>query len=69
MNEGTAAARSTVRILGLNAWLVYLFLYAPIALLIFFSFNDNDNVAIWTQPSLRWYGEMFQDESVMGALR
>ncbi|MGH8914141.1 MAG: ABC transporter permease, partial [Acidimicrobiia bacterium] len=42
---------------------------APIALLIFFSFNDNDNVAIWTQPSLRWYGEMFQDESVMGALR
>lgn len=69
MNEGTAAARSTDRILGLNAWLVYIFLYAPIFLLIFFSFNDNDNVAIWTQPSLRWYGEMFQDDNVMGALR
>jgi spermidine/putrescine transport system permease protein len=48
---------------------VYLFLYAPILLLIFFSFNDNDNVAIWTEPSFRWYGEMFQDDNVMSALR
>ncbi|HSO50937.1 MAG TPA: ABC transporter permease [Acidimicrobiia bacterium] len=69
MSEGTSTTRSTDRILGLNAWLVYLFLYAPILLLIFFSFNDNDNVAIWTEPSLRWYGEMFQDDNVMSALR
>jgi spermidine/putrescine transport system permease protein len=57
------------RLLGLNAGLLYLFLYAPIVLLIVFSFNDNQNVGIWTEPSLRWYGEMFQDERVMGALR
>lgn len=69
MNEGTSASRSTDRILGLNAWLVYIFLYAPIVLLIIFSFNGNDNVAIWTEPSLRWYREMFQDDNVMGALR
>lgn len=69
MSEGTSTTRSTDRILGLNAWLVYLFLYAPILLLIFFSFNDNDNVAIWTEASLRWYGEMFQDDNVMSALR
>jgi len=69
VSEGTAAARSTDRVLGVNAWLVFLFLYAPILLLIFFSFNDNDNVAIWTEPSLRWYGQMFQDDNVMGALR
>jgi spermidine/putrescine transport system permease protein len=69
MNEGTSASRSTDRILGLNAWLVYLFLYAPIVLLIAFSFNGNDNVAIWTEPSLRWYRAMFQDDNVMGALR
>jgi spermidine/putrescine transport system permease protein len=48
---------------------VYLFLYTPIALLIVFSFNDNQNVGIWTEPSFRWYGEMFQDQRVMGALR
>jgi spermidine/putrescine transport system permease protein len=57
------------RVLGLNAWLVYLFLYAPIALLIVFSFNDNNNVSIWTEPSFRWYRQMFQDAAVMGALR
>lgn len=57
------------KILGLNAAVVYVFLYAPIALLIVFSFNDNRNVSIWTEPSLRWYGEMFQNSAVMGALR
>jgi spermidine/putrescine transport system permease protein len=45
------------------------FLYAPIALLVVFSFNDNNNVGIWTEPSLRWYGEMFTDRAVMNALR
>jgi spermidine/putrescine transport system permease protein len=69
VNEGTAPKGLADRLLGVNAWLVYLFLYAPIALLIVFSFNENDNVGIWTQPSLRWYGAMFQDDRVMGALR
>ncbi len=69
MNEGSAPKGPVDRLLGLNAWVVYLFFYAPIFLLIFFSFNDNENVGIWTEPSLRWYGEMFQDERVMGALR
>jgi spermidine/putrescine transport system permease protein len=57
------------KILGLNAAVVYLFLYLPIALLVVFSFNDNNNVGIWTEPSLRWYAAMFQDRAVMSALR
>ena len=57
------------KILGFNAVLVYIFLYAPIALLVVFSFNDNRNVAIWTEPSLRWYGQILQDAAVMNALR
>ncbi len=69
MNEGTRPRGWVDRLLALNAWVVYLFFYAPIVLLIVFSFNDNANVGIWTEPSLRWYGEMFQDERVMGALR
>lgn len=69
MNEGTAPKGPVERLLGLNAWLVYLFFYAPIALLIVFSFNENDNVGIWTEPSFRWYQAMFQDDRVMGALR
>jgi spermidine/putrescine transport system permease protein len=69
VNEGTAPKGPVERLLGLNAWLVYLFFYAPIALLIVFSFNENDNVGIWTEPSFRWYQAMFQDDRVMGALR
>ena len=69
MNEGTAPKGLVDRLLALNAWIVYIFFYAPIVVLIVFSFNENDNVAIWTQPSLRWYGEMFQNDDVMGALR
>jgi spermidine/putrescine transport system permease protein len=57
------------RLLAANAWLVYAFFYAPILLLIVFSFNDNENVGIWTQPSFRWYGEMFRNDDVMRAIR
>lgn len=57
------------RLLATNAWLVYIFFYAPIALLIVFSFNDNANVSIWTEPSFRWYREMFQDDRILSALR
>ena len=69
MNEGTTPKGLVDRLLAANTWLVFAFFYAPILVLIFFSFNDNNNVGIWTEPSLRWYGEMFQDDRVMGALR
>jgi spermidine/putrescine transport system permease protein len=69
VNEGTAPKGPIDRLLAANAWLVYLFFYAPIVLLIVFSFNDNNNVGIWTEPSFRWYGQMFQDDRVMGTLR
>jgi spermidine/putrescine transport system permease protein len=69
VNEGTTPKGLVDRLLAANTWLVFAFFYAPILVLIFFSFNDNNNVGIWTEPSLRWYGEMFQDDRVMGALR
>ena len=69
MNEGTAPKRLVDRLLAINAWVLYVFFYAPILVLIFFSFNDNNNVAIWTQASFRWYGEMFQNDNVTSALR
>lgn len=57
------------RILAGNAWLVFAFLYLPIIVLIFYSFNDNQRVGVWTEASLRWYGEMFANTRVMGALK
>ena len=57
------------RLLAANSWLVYAFFYAPILLLIALSFNDNENVGVWTGASTRWYSEMFQNADVMRALR
>ena len=69
MNEGTAPRKGVDRLLAVNAWVLYIFFYAPILVLIFFSFNDNNNVAIWTEASFRWYGEMFRNDNVTSALR
>ncbi len=57
------------RLLATNSWLVFLFFYAPILVLVVFSFNDNANVGIWTEPSMRWYREVLQDSAVLGALK
>ncbi len=45
--------------------LVFLFLYAPILLLIIFSFNAGDSSAVWKGFSLHWYRELFQNRIIM----
>jgi spermidine/putrescine transport system permease protein len=47
----------------------YLFLYTPIIILVVFSFNSSRFVTTWEGFSLRWYGELFQDEAMALALR
>jgi spermidine/putrescine transport system permease protein len=69
VSEGTGLSRTVRRLLGVQAWLVFLFLYAPIVVLIVYSFNDNRNVGVWTRPSLRWYEAMLQDDNVLRSLR
>ena len=49
--------------------LVYLFLYAPIVLLIIFSFNATKSNRVWGGFSLEWYGELFNNARLLGALR
>jgi len=66
---GVRPKSPTERLLATNSWLVYAFFYAPILVLIVFSFNDNDNVGIWTEPSLRWYGAMLDNDDVLRAIR
>lgn len=56
-------------LLTFNSWLVYLFFYAPIILLIIFSFSDNRNVGVWGGFTLDWYSEFADDGNVQGALR
>ena len=48
--------------------LVFLFLYAPILLLVVFSFNAGGSNVVWEGFSLRWYQELFQDRRMMTAV-
>jgi len=48
--------------------LMFLFLYAPIIVLMVFSFNDSRSRGTWDGFTLRWYVELFQDRQVMNAL-
>ena len=48
--------------------LVLLFLYVPIAVLIFQSFNAGVSRARWEGLSLRWYIDLFQSPAIMNAL-
>ena len=47
--------------------LVVLFLYAPIGVLIFYSFN-NSKSTVWKGFTLKWYEQLFEDENIMNAL-
>ena len=49
--------------------LVFAFLYAPILVLIVFSFNASQSNSVWGGFSLHWYAELFQDSYVLEALR
>ncbi len=48
--------------------IILLFLYAPIAVLIFQSFNAGVSRAKWEGFSLRWYEQLFQSPNIMKAL-
>ncbi|MEL7155381.1 MAG: ABC transporter permease [Actinomycetota bacterium] len=51
-----------------NAWLVYAFFYAPIVLLVLFSFSADRNVGTWGGFTLDWYREFGDNESVQSAM-
>lgn len=49
--------------------LIFLFLYAPIFVLIVFSFNATKSRSVWAGFSLKWYVELFSDRAIMQALQ
>lgn len=54
--------------LAFHTLLGYLFLYLPIAILVFFSFNSGNSTGQWSGFSLRWYAELVRDEQIILAL-
>lgn len=49
--------------------LVFFFLYAPIIVLVVFSFNSTKSRSVWSGFTLSWYTELFQDSAILAALR
>lgn len=45
-----------------------IFLYAPILVLIIFSFNDSKSRTVWTGFSLHWYRDLFSDSRILNSL-
>ena len=49
--------------------LVLVFLFAPIAVLIFFSFNSGGSTSVFEGFSLKWYKELFKNAEILEALK
>lgn len=45
----------------------FVFLYLPIVILVIYSFNESKLVTVWGGWSLKWYGELFQNEGLIDA--
>lgn len=50
------------------ATLIYIFLYAPIALIVGLSFNAGKQSMVWTGFSVEWYGKAFSNPLITEAL-
>ena len=50
------------------SFLIIGFLYAPIIVLIIFSFNNSKSRSVWKGFTLKWYLELFKDKEVLTAL-
>jgi spermidine/putrescine transport system permease protein len=57
------------RALSLYTWLVYVFLYAPIAILVLFSFNSARQTAVWEGWTLEWYRSLAKNDLILASVR
>jgi len=69
VSQGTSAKRWVDRLLAINGWLIFAFLYLPIIFVVAFSFSASSNVGVWGGFTLDWYDRMFQNSQMMNALR
>ena len=49
--------------------IIMLFLFAPIAILLVFSFNESKSLSVFSGFSLMWYRELFRDTATLSAVR
>ncbi len=49
--------------------LIFAFLFAPIAVLLIFSFNESKSLSVMSGFSFKWYVELFHDTNTLTAVR
>jgi spermidine/putrescine transport system permease protein len=64
-----STARGRAPFLAALTTLVYLFLYAPILVLVVFSFNRSRLTAVWGGFTLDWYQRLFSSPQIRTSLR
>lgn len=64
-----AKEKQSFSLQGLFTFLMYLYMYLPILVLGFYSFNESAYSAGWEGFSLKWYARLFQDSRILNALR
>ena len=57
------------RLLEINIFLVFLFLYVPILAVVAFSFNSGEQTAVWQGFTFEWYAALFEDADLWRACR
>ncbi len=57
------------RLLAAHTALVYLFLYAPIVILVVFSFNSARQTAFWEGFTLDWYRQLLDNPALLRSVR
>ena len=54
-------------LLGLHSVLSFIFLYAPIVVLVVFSFTNDSFGVVWKGFTLKWYGQLLNNERLIDA--
>ena len=56
-------------LLGAHAVLVFVFLYAPIVVVVAYAFNGGRETLVWDGFSTKWFGQALHDTAVTEALQ
>jgi spermidine/putrescine transport system permease protein len=67
--KGQKRAGTSSALLGLYSLAIYAFLYAPILVLVVFSFNRGRLTAAWEGATLAWYAKLLANPQILGSLR
>ncbi len=65
--KGGAGAVAHFPSLSIVTVLFYAFLYIPIVVLVFYSFNSGTRSMVWKGFGIGWYGKVFNNEAILSA--